>query len=246
MRSFWDWSFENPEKIKPNHSAMYFFIIEHCNRLGWKSKFGLPTTMTMEAVGIKSYNTYKKTLDDLVNWGFVEMIEKSKNQYSANIIALSKFNKAHNKALDKALMKHATKQSESTQQSIDSIDIQIYKSTNLQESTPKPPQGADLTLKKNEDALNSKKNEIEKKVPPKKRKRFEPPSLQKVQEYCKERSNGVDAWRWYNFYQAKGWLIGKNKMKDWRAAVRTWEKPKPTPTNPITKPKLNATNPNRK
>lgn len=116
----------------------------------------------------------------------------------------------------------------------------------IKESTPKPPQGADTSFKKNEDALNSEKIKKEKKVPPKKTKRFEPPSLQKVQEYCKERNNGVDAWRWYNFYQAKDWFIGKNKMKDWRAAVRTWEKPKLNATNPITKPKLNATNPNRK
>jgi len=44
-RAFWDFAFENPEKIKPNHCAMYLFIVEHCNRLGWKEKFGLPTTM---------------------------------------------------------------------------------------------------------------------------------------------------------------------------------------------------------
>ncbi len=249
MRSFWDWSFENPEKIKPNHSAVYFFVIEHCNRLGWKEKFGLPTTMVMEAVGIKSYNTYKKTLDDLVEWEFVMMIERSKNQYSSNIIALSNFDKAHNKALDKALMKHTTKQSESTQQSIDSIDIQIYKSTNLQEreeflqNSDTPPNSKNL---KNEVDLKNEEQEKEKKVPPKKRKKFVPPSLQEVQEYCNERNNGVDAWRWYNFYQAKGWLIGKNKMKDWKAAVRTWEEKKPTTSTNEQKVKLNATNPNRK
>ena len=59
-RSWFNFCFENPEKIRPNHTALYFFIIEHCNRLGWKAKFGLPTTMTMEAIGIRSYNTYKK------------------------------------------------------------------------------------------------------------------------------------------------------------------------------------------
>lgn len=123
-RSWFDFCFENPEKIKPNHTALYFFAIEHCNRLGWKEKFGFPTTMAMEAVGIKSYNTFINTLKDLVDFGFIIMIEKSKNQYSANIIALSKFNKALDKALDKALIKHGTKQSESTEQSIDSIDKQ--------------------------------------------------------------------------------------------------------------------------
>ena len=112
-RKWFDWTFENPERINPNHTALYFFIIEHCNRLGWKEKFGLPTTMAKEAIGIRSYNTYINTLNDLVEFGFVNLIEKSKNQYSSNIIALSNFDKAHDKALDKALIKHGTKQRES-------------------------------------------------------------------------------------------------------------------------------------
>lgn len=120
-RNWFDWCFENPDKITTNHSALYFFAIEHCNRLGWKTKFGFPTTMAMEAIGIKSYNTYKKVLLELVDYGFIEIIEKSKNQYSANIIALSNIDKALDKALDKAMIKHDTKQSESNIQSIDSI-----------------------------------------------------------------------------------------------------------------------------
>lgn len=124
-RAWFDWCFENPEKITPNHTALYFFCVEHCNRLGWKERFGLPTTMAKEAIGIRSYNTYIKTLNDLVEFGFIKMVEKSKNQYSSNIIALSKFNKALDKALDKAFIKHMIKQDESTIQSIDSIDKQI-------------------------------------------------------------------------------------------------------------------------
>lgn len=120
-RKWFNWCFENPEKIKPNHTALYFFAVEHCNRLGWKQKFGMPTTMAMEAIGIKSYNTYIQTLNDLIEWGFVEIIERSKNQYSSNIVALSNFDKALDNALDKALIKHDTKQVESTVQSIDSI-----------------------------------------------------------------------------------------------------------------------------
>lgn len=124
-RAWFDWCFENPEKITPNHTALYFFCVEHCNRLGWKERFGLPTTMAKEAIGIRSYNTYIKTLNDLVEFGFIKMVEKSKNQYSSNIIALSKFNKALDKALDKAFIKHMIKQDESTSESIDSIDKQI-------------------------------------------------------------------------------------------------------------------------
>lgn len=124
-RNWFDWCFLNPDKISPNHTALYFFCVEHCNRLGWKEKFGLPTTMAKEAIGIRSYNTYINTLNDLVNFGFIKMIERSKNQYSSNIIALSKFDKALDKALDKAFVKHMIKQVESTSESISSIDKQL-------------------------------------------------------------------------------------------------------------------------
>ena len=135
-RDFWDFAFENPEKIKPNHCALFLFIIEHCNRLGWKEKFGLPTTMTKDAIGIRSYNTYIQTLNDLVDFGLIILIERSKNQYSSNIVAISNNDKALNKALDKAFIKHDTKQSESTIQSIDSINKPI--TINNKQNTSKP------------------------------------------------------------------------------------------------------------
>lgn len=93
-RSWFDFCFDNPEKVKPIHSAIYFFAIEHCNRLGWKEKFGFPTKMTMDAIGVKKYNTYILALRDLEEWCFVKMIEKSKNQYSSNIIAIYQNGKA--------------------------------------------------------------------------------------------------------------------------------------------------------
>ena len=54
-------------------------------------------------------------------------------------------------------------------------------------------------------------------------KKFSIPTIEEVSEYCKERGNVVNPEKWWNFYSAKGWMVGKNKMKDWRAAVRTWE-----------------------
>lgn len=54
-------------------------------------------------------------------------------------------------------------------------------------------------------------------------RRFAPPTLQEVTDYCRERNNGVDAQQFVDFYTAKGWKIGKDTMKDWKAAVRTWE-----------------------
>lgn len=52
---------------------------------------------------------------------------------------------------------------------------------------------------------------------------FTPPTVEEVAAYCVSRQNKIDAVRFVDFYAAKGWYIGKNKMKDWKAAVRTWE-----------------------
>lgn len=57
-----------------------------------------------------------------------------------------------------------------------------------------------------------------------KSKRFTPPTLEEVKDYCWERMNNVDAQRFIDFYESKGWMVGKNKMKDWKAAVRNWER----------------------
>lgn len=54
--------------------------------------------------------------------------------------------------------------------------------------------------------------------------RFAPPSLDDVREYCRERGNVVDPERWLAYYESVGWRVGKNPMKDWKAAVRTWER----------------------
>jgi len=51
-----------------------------------------------------------------------------------------------------------------------------------------------------------------------------PPTLEAVSFYCEERGDLVDPKKWFDFYASKGWLIGKNKMVDWQAAVRTWER----------------------
>lgn len=53
--------------------------------------------------------------------------------------------------------------------------------------------------------------------------RFTPPTLEDVKAYCKERGNNVNPERFIDFYSSKGWMVGKNKMKDWKAAVRNWE-----------------------
>lgn len=50
-----------------------------------------------------------------------------------------------------------------------------------------------------------------------------PPALDEIQSYCRERNNNVNAQKFFDYYTANGWMVGKNKMKDWKAAVRNWE-----------------------
>lgn len=54
--------------------------------------------------------------------------------------------------------------------------------------------------------------------------RFKKPTLEEVEEYCKERNNGINAESFIDFYESKGWKVGKTPMKDWKAAVRNWER----------------------
>lgn len=69
--------------------------------------------------------------------------------------------------------------------------------------------------------INRNINETKKKE---EKESFRPPSVEEVRAYCEKRGNRVDAERFVDFYASKGWMVGKNKMQDWRACVRTWEK----------------------
>ena len=109
--------------------------MEHCNRLGWKEKYGFPSQMTMEAIGIKKHQTYIKYFRELVEYGFIKLIQESKNQYSANIISIQTAMPNSGKALDKALIKHGAKQTESTGQSTGQSTGHIYKQETIKQET---------------------------------------------------------------------------------------------------------------
>ena len=69
----------------------------------------------------------------------------------------------------------------------------------------------------------------------KRTKRFTPPTVKEVKDYCEERNNGIDPQCFVDFYETNGWMRGKSKIKDWKACVRTWEKNSPKKNNDYTK-----------
>lgn len=87
------------------------------------------------------------------------------------------------------------------------------------------PNCYDGVTKNNESKSIELEKDIEKeKEDIKPQKRFTKPTLEEVQAYCQERGNNVDAQKWYDYYSSNGWRVGKNPMKDWKAAIRTWER----------------------
>jgi hypothetical protein len=101
--------------------------------------------------------------------------------------------------------------------------IQVVKYKDYQVSTNElttnqPTSNQQVTTNKND---NKEKND---------NNTFKPPTADDVKSYCLERNNFVNAETFIDFYESKGWMVGKNKMKDWKACVRTWEK---TNTKPI-------------
>ena len=92
--------------------------------------------------------------------------------------------------------------------------------TNVRQISDKTPPEIELEIEK----------EIEKEIDSSakstttKRKRFEKPSISDIQQYCIERNNNVNAEQFFDYYESNGWKVGKNSMKDWKAAVRTWER----------------------
>lgn len=89
---------------------------------------------------------------------------------------------------------------------------EMQQERNEEGSSPTPPSKEESK----EDNNTPPKSPLRKSV-------FVAPSVEEVAAYCTERKNGIDAKTFVDFYEAKGWMIGKNKMKDWHAAVRTWE-----------------------
>jgi hypothetical protein len=134
IRDWYNYKFENPSRVKASHSDFYCYLIDRWNRLGQKNEFGLPTSVTMEALGIGSYNSYKKTLQDLIDFGFIKLVTESKNQYQSKVIALSKndkasykaLNEAHNKAPDKATDTIYKQKNKRTNEDADAISIDKF------------------------------------------------------------------------------------------------------------------------
>ena len=110
FNGYWRWASENTEKVNPTTTSMYFYILSVANELNWRQSFGLSSTQIMNGIGIATYKTYKKHFDQLVQFGLIQVVKESKNQFTCNVLALVNFTIAPTKARPK----HLPKQDQST------------------------------------------------------------------------------------------------------------------------------------
>ena len=105
---------ENSDRVNPNHHALFFWIVEKANNLQWPQNFGLPTDEAMFFLGINSYKTYIKALRELVDFGIIDLLSESKNQYTSNRICFGKKCQSDSKANTKASPKQVQSKSKAS------------------------------------------------------------------------------------------------------------------------------------
>ena len=189
----------------------------------------LPYTDSMLATIFRRKEKFvQRTLKVFEQYGMIEIIndtitipnwEKHQN--------LDKLEQAREQTR-KRVAKHREKQKEITEgNALCNGDVTRYSNVTVTESNVLrndnvTPIDKDIDIDKNINIYNICDNEVKSVV--NSQAHFVKPSLEEVQAYCRERENNVDAQRWFDYYSANGWKVGKNPMKDWKAAVRTWER----------------------
>lgn len=161
-RQWFEMIWETP-KITANHTALYLWLCEIWNRLGQPKNFQITSTECMAGMCVKSYNTYKKTFDDLKEMGCINLIKQSTNQYQCNVIELLKFDKAPDKALNKAQVKARNKALETF------IKPENPEPTTLNPEHISAPQKEDAVPEAISDEVKAEEEKKEK-VPPKEKK----------------------------------------------------------------------------
>lgn len=205
------WTMNEVHCFNSNEIATYFYLIKVNNACSWRQSFSHNNQKIMATVGI-SFNTLKNSRNKLKQSGLIDF--KTKNGSSNviyQILTLSNFDEVANEVSAEVGDEVANEVWSSKDKLKETKHILLEKESKDSDSSENPK----VEIKQPEKPKR-------KKVPPKKKK-FNPPSVQDVQDYCNERKNGISAYTFVNFYQSKGWKVGGQKMVDWEAAVRTWE-----------------------
>jgi hypothetical protein len=166
-----------------------------------------------EEFGLEGYARWWKLLEAIA----LQMDETDRCSVEYPIQKWLRILKAKRKKLDSFLVYSENKLKINTKQTGNILEIEVPKLVEIRDNYSKNLQATSKKLASKEVEVRSKNKNKEKEY-----RRFTPPTHDEVKEYCEGRGNNVDVGKFIDFYESKGWMVGKNKMKDWRAAVRNW------------------------
>lgn len=208
---------DNIIKLRMRHKAsgygVYFMILERLreseNYMSVKDYNVIAFDLREDAALIKSV---------IEDFGLFTFTEDGKCFYSEELTERMLVKDSARKKMSEASKKRWEKDNDQVSTDIGSYNYQVSTdigSYNNQESTlcnkSKEKESKEENKEKNTKVFQKKKENI-----------FSPPALEDVRSYILKMGYSVDAERFFDFYESKGWMVGKNKMKNWQAAVRTW------------------------
>ena len=192
------WTLTKSQYVPANTQALYYVLLQINNECHWEPYF-FRTNQSLCDILHLSKTAFATARNQLIQLGLIEVIPSKKRGECTRYRLLKVTNRATNQA------------------------------TNVQQTCNKCAANQATTMPHNETKIKTKTKTKSESVllcdqsPQPKRQRFVPPTLDEVKNYCLERKNNVSPERFVDYYTANGWQVGKNKMKDWKAAVRTWE-----------------------
>lgn len=188
------------EQEKPSYYAVIPATVRYDHRLKPNEKllYGEITSLTNKTGNCYATNKYFAKLYDVKVETISRWIKKLKD--FGYIESELEF-KTDTKSIEKRIIK------------VNGIPIDKKVNTYI----PNNQEGIDEKVKENNTSINNKKENIKRKI-------FEKPNLEEIKKYCEEQKFKIDWQYFYDYYESNGWLIGKNKMKDWKATLRNWNR----------------------
>ena len=198
LNKFYDFCEQNT--VSPNAQLLFHRLLQINNKCSWIEWFGRSNLSICDMMGVteKTLIRCRKELKDL---GLIDFLQSEKRG------SVTKYRIIYN-----------SDTVQTTVQDTVQTTVETPVQTTVQTPVESPVQTPDINRYKTK---TKKEKDISDDIS---KKNFTPPTVEEVREYCQSRNNLVDPERFVDFYSAKGWMVGKNKMKDWKAAVRTWER----------------------
>lgn len=187
------WELREQGIISASEHDLYAYLLHKCNKLNWKNPFNQPTEIICAVLKINR-NALISRRNKLRSLGLIVFKEGTAKVKPAEYTL--------------CILKDTVP------------DTLTGTVTNTLTYTLSDTLGYTIPYTNTKDKTREDKTRRTEKV---KKEIFRKPSLENVAEYCLDRANDVDPQVFVDFYEAKNWMIGKNKMRDWRACIRTWE-----------------------